>query len=102
MMQWIRQLTKRLFGKKDQQQAAFEIPMENAEAMIQMIEKTLEVELSCDEVSKLMGEYAELAMRGEDVEKLMPLVQHHLSLCSNCREEFDAVIRILRSSSDLI
>ena len=68
--------------------------------MIKMIENTLEVELSCDEVNDLMAQYAEMIMRGDDVEQLMPLVRHHLILCKNCKEEFDAVIRILETASD--
>ena len=99
-MKWITRNIKKIFRKDSQVQSAFELPMDKAEGMIKMIESTLEVELSCDEVKDLMGEYAEMVMRGDDVDKLMPLVLHHLTLCQNCREEFDAVLRILQSASD--
>jgi hypothetical protein len=45
-----------------------------------------------------MDQFAEMVMRGEDVAHLMPLVQHHLDMCADCREEFEALLRILRAS----
>jgi hypothetical protein len=62
------------------------------------IAHTQEVELACDEVLALMDQFAEMVMRGEDVAYLMPLVQHHLDMCADCREEFEALLRILRVS----
>ena len=38
-----------------------------------------------------MDKFAEMLMNGEDPEKVMPLVKHHLELCGDCREEFDAL-----------
>ena len=77
-----------------------EIPPSRAEAMIKMIEKTQEVELSCDEVHRLLGEFAEMALRGEDAASLLPLVHHHLDTCPDCREEYDALMQILQASPD--
>jgi hypothetical protein len=56
---------------------------------------TQDVELSCDEVLDLLDQYAELAVSGEDVAKVMPLVHHHMQMCGDCREEFEALLRIL-------
>jgi hypothetical protein len=30
----------------------------------------------------------------------MPLIQHHIDLCDNCREEFEALLKIVKSSLD--
>ena len=65
------------------------------------IAHTQEVELACDEVLALMDQFAEMVMRGEDAAQLMPLVQHHLEMCGDCREEFEALLRILRASPTL-
>jgi hypothetical protein len=67
--------------------------------MAGQIAHTREVELACDEVLALMDQFAEMVMRGEDAAQLMPLVQHHLEMCGDCREEFEALLRILRMSS---
>lgn len=59
---------------------------------------TQEVEYSCDEVLALMDQFAEKVVRGEDAARIMPLVQHHLEMCADCREEFEALLRILRAA----
>jgi hypothetical protein len=61
--------------------------------MLMMLSNTREVELTCDEVFALLDQFVELAEQGEDVEQLMPLVQHHLDMCEDCREEY----RVLKS-----
>jgi hypothetical protein len=66
--------------------------------MADMLAHTQEVELACDEVLALMDQFAETVMRGEDAAQLMPLVQHHLEMCGDCHEDFEALLRILRSS----
>jgi hypothetical protein len=73
------------------------ISPEQAEKMLHMIQNTEEVELSCDEVHALIDQYAEMAIRGEDVEELLPLVHFHLEMCPDCREEYEALSRILVS-----
>ncbi len=67
------------------------------EAMIQMIGKTQEEDLTCDEVHSLLGQFAEMALRGEDTANLLPLVHHHLESCPDCREEYEALMQILRA-----
>lgn len=62
------------------------------------IAHTREVELACDEVLALLDQFAEAVLQGEDAARLMPLVQHHLEMCGDCREEFEALLRILRAS----
>lgn len=67
--------------------------------MLEQIASTEEIELSCDEVLALMDQFAEAFLRGEDVASLMPLVQHHLDTCADCREEYEALLRILRAAA---
>lgn len=66
--------------------------------LVQMIEKTQEVELSCDDVYELLDQYTELANRGGDTKELMPLVDHHIEICPDCREEFEALLRVLKAT----
>ncbi len=68
-----------------------------AEKMVQMINRTQDVELTCDEVHVLLGEFAQMALRNEDPAKLLPLVSQHLELCPDCREEYDALMQILQA-----
>ena len=62
-------------------------------ATVAMVAQTQEQELGCDEVYALLDVFAERVSRGEDVATLMPLVHHHLQMCPDCREEFEALLR---------
>jgi len=65
----------------------------------QQIEMTHEVEYSCDDVHRLLDQFAEAVLHGEDAARLMPLVQRHLDMCPDCREEFEALLRVLQAES---
>ena len=77
---WLRSL----FGKSPQ-----EIEVQSALAMIAM---THDQELTCDEVHALIDQFAEMQTRGENPAHLFPLVQRHLDMCPDCREEFEALL----------
>ena len=66
-----------------------------AQKMIEMIAHTEEVELTCDDVFDLLDQFTEMALKGEDVAALMPRVQHHLGMCPECREEYEALRRVI-------
>jgi hypothetical protein len=68
-------------------------------ATLAMVAQTQEQELGCDEVYALLDILADRVSRGEDVATLMPLVYHHLQICPDCREEFDALLRAVEAPS---
>ena len=65
--------------------------------LMHMVEQTQEEEYSCDEVMQLLDEYAEMVSHGEDAEKMMPFIKHHLGMCPDCREEAEALLSIIQS-----
>ena len=52
---------------------------------------------TCSQVYQLLDQYAEAAMRGEDVSQLMPLVKKHLEMCIGCNAQYEALLHILES-----
>jgi predicted anti-sigma-YlaC factor YlaD len=56
-------------------------------------------EYSCEDVHQLLDQFAEAVLRGEDAARFMPLVHKHLEMCTDCREEFEALLRVLRASA---
>jgi len=66
--------------------------------LMEMVENTQEVEFSCEDVYKILDQYTELVYRGEDSTQIMPLVEHHIEICPDCREEFESLLRILEAS----
>ncbi len=87
---------KRLLGKPAEKPSA--LTPEAAPKLAQALEHTSEEEYSCEDVYRLMDQYAEIVTRGEDPAVLMPLVGQHLELCSDCREELDALLRMIRGT----
>jgi hypothetical protein len=53
--------------------------------------------LTCDQVFELIDQFSERAARGEAVAYLMPVVQAHLELCPDCREQYEALERVLKA-----
>lgn len=67
--------------------------------LVRMLALTRTAEISCDEVYATLDQFAEAAHRGEDVLALMPLVGQHLEMCPDCREEYEALLRMLQPAA---
>lgn len=75
-----------------------QLPDELIESLIRSLEHTKEEECTCDEVYAVVDQYAEAEFRGEDVQRLMPLIKQHMELCHNCCEEYEALLDILEKN----
>ena len=72
-----------------------EFPDQMVHRLISRLVNTREDELSCDEVFALVDEFAEASQRGEDVDSIKPLLRHHLDMCRECDEEYEALLQVL-------
>jgi hypothetical protein len=70
--------------------------------LIKMLDMTDTNEVSCDEVFEVLAEFAEMKQRGEDVNQFMPLIQKHIDMCSDCGEEYEALMDILNAEQQLL
>lgn len=66
-------------------------------AMMQMIAATRGDEIGCDECFEHLGHFAELTLAGRSAAEILPLVQHHLDQCRDCREEYEALLAALQA-----
>ena len=73
-------------------------PIDKLKNMVRGVARTQEIEYSCEDVYQLLDEFTEAVAQGKDVATLMPLVQQHLEMCPDCREEFEALLRIVRAT----
>jgi hypothetical protein len=73
--------------------------IERLKRMIHMVDSTADIEIACEEAYRLLDEYADMLLRGEDPVKLLPQVKHHLEMCMDCREELDVLLAALRAST---
>lgn len=68
--------------------------------LLQLVEQILlmhEAEVDCLTCGEQIDCLAELAAVGHDPKKLLPAVVAHLECCPDCREEFEALVCILRA-----
>jgi hypothetical protein len=56
-------------------------------------------ELGCEQVFNALDQYAETEIRQEDAARLMPLVHNHLDTCSECCDEYEALLDVLAKAS---
>lgn len=74
-----------------------ELPDEVIVGFLRILEKVREEEASCGEVYSRLDEYVESQVHGKDAARLMPLVWEHLDMCSECCEEYEALIDVLEN-----
>jgi hypothetical protein len=64
--------------------------------MVRNILTTHPHEIGCDDCFAQLDAFVELRLAGKDAAEAMPLVHEHLGRCSNCREEFEALLVALQ------
>lgn len=55
-------------------------------------------EMSCGECDARLDRFAEISLAGRDAADALPLVEEHLEGCPGCREEFEALMAVLRAA----
>lgn len=65
--------------------------------MVRNVLTTRPDEIGCDECFEQLDRFVEMTLAGKNAAEAMPLVQDHLERCRNCREEFEALLTVLRA-----
>jgi predicted anti-sigma-YlaC factor YlaD len=65
--------------------------------MVQEIVSARPDEIGCAECFEQVDHFVEVKLAGRNAAEAMPLVQDHLDRCSDCREEFEALLAALRA-----
>ncbi len=76
-----------------------EIPNETVLGFLRVLESVREEDVPCDEIYAKIDEYVEREVDKKDAAQLMPLVREHLDLCSECCEEYQALLDVLEKTS---
>lgn len=78
------------------------VPMDDQsiERLMHLLCETRDDELSCEEVFNCLDEYVDCLESHQDVGGKKPLVEHHLSICPDCRDELDALVHALEIAAD--
>ncbi|MEW6114903.1 MAG: hypothetical protein AB1664_22420 [Thermodesulfobacteriota bacterium] len=70
--------------------------VDQLKGLMRGLSKTREHELNCNECLDKMAEFAERELAGKPVPDALEAVQHHLSICGECSEEYDALLTALQ------
>jgi hypothetical protein len=68
--------------------------------VIKTLSITLDEELTCGECYQEVDKYVDMLRAGKKPSEVLPLVEHHLTLCPPCKEEFEALLVALTSVED--
>lgn len=69
--------------------------------MVRMVMRTRSDEIGCQECFEELDRFAELRLAGKSPEEALPLVEDHLQRCTDCRDEFEALLDALRAANDV-
>ena len=64
--------------------------------MLDVVRATQPVEIDCDECLMQVGEFAEMNLIGKPVPEGLKAIEQHLSICDECREEYEMLCVALR------
>ena len=65
--------------------------------LLRLIGLTRDEEIDCERCLALVAEFAERELAGRSIPAGLEAVAHHLSVCAECREEYEALLRVLTS-----
>ncbi len=69
------------------------------DSLMKLIGLTQDVELNCEQCLYLIAEFAERELAGKTLPAGLQAVEQHLSVCAECREEYEALQQALRELS---
>ena len=64
--------------------------------LMRLIGLTKDEEIDCERCFALVAEFAERELAGRSIPAGLEAVAHHLSVCAECREEYEALLRALK------
>jgi hypothetical protein len=70
---------------------------EQVSGLVKLLGLTRDHEFTCSECLRHVGEFAERRLANQPLDEVTASVEQHLALCPECREEFEALMKILEA-----
>jgi hypothetical protein len=70
---------------------------EEIDGLLRLIGLTRDDEIDCERCLALVAEFAERELAGRSIPAGVEAVAHHLSICTECCEEYQALLRALKA-----
>jgi len=68
--------------------------------LVSLIVRTREHEIDCDECLTRISEFAEAELAGKTIPESLKTIEHHLDICSECREEYEVLKLALKQMKE--
>ena len=69
---------------------------QHLDSLIKAVSLTRRDELNCGECLKELAEFAERVLEGKTVPEGREAIEHHLAMCAECAEEYEALLVALK------
>ena len=76
------------------------LSQEEIDGLLRAVGLTKDDEINCEQCLSVVAEFAELELAGKSIPDGLKIVEHHLSICAECREEYEALRRALEMIDD--
>lgn len=70
---------------------------EEIDGLMRLVALTKDDEIDCERCLALVAEFAEEELAGRSIPVALGAVEQHLSVCPECREEYEALLRALKA-----
>jgi hypothetical protein len=70
---------------------------EEIDDLMRQIGLTRDEEIDCERCLALVAEFAERELLGRSIPAGLEAVAHHLSICAECSEEYEALLQALKA-----
>ena len=75
-----------------------ELSRQQIDELLKSVSLTRPDELTCNQCLKDLAEFAEHSLAGKSVPEGLHAVEHHLTICAECQEEYEALLIALKQS----
>ena len=73
---------------------------DQTETLLKTLALTKDEEVMCDSCMREIAEFAETQLKGKSIPDSLKVIEDHLELSGECREEFEALMAALRGSTE--
>ncbi len=70
---------------------------EQIDDLMRLVGLTKDDEIDCERCLALVAEFAERELAGRSIPAGLEAVAHHLSICAECCEEYEALLQALKA-----
>ena len=68
--------------------------------LLRLVGLTMDAEIDCERCQSQVAEFAERELAGRSVPAALEAIAHHLSICSECCDEYQSLLQALKAMNE--